>query len=205
MLRSNKHKLFITLAALIVFTVAVPFFFKRSPKSSAGVLQDTASAENVTSAAPLDEPVTSAVEPPANPDQQGKTGESIEIDEAGAQFEQPLWQDFPKIEEVREEVARDAHSTPQALLLFSLSLGERLDAAVGSKAKTDALYAELEKCFVGEEHHTLESVRSLCFLNARRLAENDPDLRQKFATQAALVPENVKVLNHLLLKKNEKK
>lgn len=93
---------------------------------------------------------------------------------------QPVAKLIPPLEKERSEVAKDPHGTPQSITKFSLELGERLDA-VNNDDEAASLMDELDQCVTKTERKASTSVKTLCLLNAKKLAKKFPSMDAKFA------------------------
>ncbi|MES2962553.1 MAG: hypothetical protein V4760_01595 [Bdellovibrionota bacterium] len=104
---------------------------------------------------------------------------------------QPVAQLIPSIENLRAEVAKNPHGTPQGLSKFSISLGDRLDA-LKNEVEAGNFMEELDECVTKPSVETTSDVKTLCLLNAKRVGEKFPALRAKSANLEARAPEKVR-------------
>lgn len=83
----------------------------------------------------------------------------------------------PALAKLREEVKKDPHETPQALLRFGVDLGVRMQEAKKDKAEAAKLLGELKSCAQPE---TLDDspvqARAICLVSARQIEQMWPDL-----------------------------
>ena len=109
----------------------------------------------------------------------------------------PIAKSLPSLVEARKQIAQDPHTTPDAVVGFSIAIGERMDA-VQSDADAEALFAEFEICVLKPAHPTTDSARSLCYLNARRLADNHRTLAARFGKLESATPTKIRDATRLL-------
>ena len=110
---------------------------------------------------------------------------------------QPIAKVLPKLEIVRAEVAENPHVTPRAVIDFSLSLGDRMKA-VHSEKDAALLLEELDTCATNPVHPTTQSIKSLCYISAERLAAKYPTLQSRLAHLASRTNEQVRATAALL-------
>jgi len=87
---------------------------------------------------------------------------------------------MPSIREIRAQVRANPHETPQALLAFAYVLAERLGPALENESAAKNFLPDLQACALTNVFKTLASVRSLCLVNARKLALKFPSLGREF-------------------------
>jgi hypothetical protein len=113
---------------------------------------------------------------------------------AAKPFSAPLAQVTPSREALRAEAAKNPHQTPTALIAFSISLHERLKAAIQEPDKAPEFFDQLENCVRAPEQQGNTNVESLCLQTARRLSENIPNLTGRLAQlESGAEPEALKL------------
>lgn len=103
----------------------------------------------------------------------------------------PVAKLIPRAEDVRAEVAKNPHGTPEALVRLSVSLGDRLDA-LKSESDASGFLDELDECVTKSSVPTTSDAKTLCLLNAKRVGEKFPALESKFANLEKRAPEKVR-------------
>lgn len=103
----------------------------------------------------------------------------------------PVAKLIPRAEDVRAEVAKNPHGTPEALVRLSVSLGDRLDA-LKTESEASGFLDELDECVMKPAVATTSDVKTLCLLNAKRVGEKFPVLESKFAGLEKRAPEKVR-------------
>jgi hypothetical protein len=105
-----------------------------------------------------------------------------------------LMQVTPSREALSAEVAKNPHETPRALIAFSISLHERLKAAIQEPDKAPEFFDQLENCVRAPEQQGNTNVESLCLQTARRLSEKIPNLTGRLAQlESGAEPEALKL------------
>lgn len=100
--------------------------------------------------------------------------------EVKPKFRVPVARFMPSLEQERSEVAKDPHGTPESVLKFSLSLGERLDS-LESEDEAASFIDELDECVTRPPKPNSTSSKALCLLNAKKVAGKYPALDAKAA------------------------
>ena len=77
----------------------------------------------------------------------------------------------PSISELRAEIARDPHHTPEALIRFSIEMGERMKLALENEQSATELLVSLKACM---QEGVPEQAQSFCLSNAEELARKFP-------------------------------
>ncbi len=93
----------------------------------------------------------------------------------------------PATTTLRKEVAKDPHTTPQALTAFSIELGNRLDA-VKTKNDANGFMDELQACLEQKDANgslPAASVQTICLLDAKHLSEKFPALSSRLESLRA--------------------
>lgn len=121
--------------------------------------------------------VAAASTPTATPKSAGR---NVEKKAADAAPTRPLKDVTPNLAAIREEVAKNPHETPKALMAFSVSLSDRLQAALSSESESEKFFGELESCTQEQKTDGSRSIAALCIVNARRLADKHPSLKQRY-------------------------
>lgn len=102
------------------------------------------------------------------------------VAETDSQTQLPLAEKIPPADKILDQVKKDPHATPPALVQFSLDLGDKMDAAQNSEPKARALFQELEDCTLGGAQQGRNSIQALCLLNAKRLGNTFPSLARDY-------------------------
>jgi hypothetical protein len=108
----------------------------------------------------------------------------------------PLNQVTPSIGALREEIKKDPHTTPQSLLRFGLSVGQRMEKALASETTASAFLNELEECVATTSHDVPQAAQALCIESARDLAQKYPSLSARAEQLAAQADPAVARLVH---------
>lgn len=87
---------------------------------------------------------------------------------------EPIALDPPGLDTLREEVAEDPHQTPPSVLAFSNRLAKEMSRAFRSREYARRLYAGLEDCADEPSGASPLAVRTICTVNAARLAGKYP-------------------------------
>jgi hypothetical protein len=98
--------------------------------------------------------------------------------------------DVPNLKEVREQIAKDPHQTPPALLKFARDLAEKTEAAKRSPEKAKTLFETLENCLQGGKdpsESTPVAAQTLCITTAEELTKLYP---QEFSSRLKQLEEN---------------
>lgn len=88
----------------------------------------------------------------------------------------------PSLTEVRAEVERDPHSTPESIIRFAQGLAPAMETALASEPDARALQPKLARCARDSE---VDSTAALCLVNSKRLADKYASLRQDYAKLAS--------------------
>ncbi len=84
---------------------------------------------------------------------------------------------IPSIAHVRDEVAKDPHSTPASLLSFAADLAPKMEAGMKDEKSAQHFIEELKDCALG---NGAESARALCLSDAQMLSKKFPSLQPQF-------------------------
>jgi hypothetical protein len=103
----------------------------------------------------------------------------------------PVAKLIPSTAKVRSQVEKDPHTTPEAVVSFSLGLGERLDQ-LKSEDEARGFMKELDSCVTGQVQETVTSARTLCLLNAKKVARKYPSLESEYTNLEGRADPNVK-------------
>lgn len=77
---------------------------------------------------------------------------------------------IPPISKIREEVAKDPHATPPALLEFASYMATRMEPALKSPQAAKELLGELRDC-VANNNDFYPPIKATCAINTLRLIE----------------------------------
>ncbi len=112
-------------------------------------------------------------------------------DATSARRVSPVAKLIPPLAKVRAEVEKDPHGTPEAITKFSLGLGQRLDAL---KSEDDArgFMTELDQCVTKPSRETVASAKTLCLLNAKRVAQKYPSLESEYSNLEGRADPSIK-------------
>ncbi len=84
----------------------------------------------------------------------------------------------PSLKALRDEVAKNPHETPQALLRFGADLGVRMEEAKKNKDAAIQLLSELKGCSQpASADDSPVQARAICLVTAREIARIWPDLK----------------------------
>ncbi len=93
----------------------------------------------------------------------------------------PIREGMPKLDEIREEIARDPHSPPLSGLRFTIMIAQRMQKAQGSEEESRKLFAEVEDCARNEDPaSSVPSLQAVCLQTAREIVERYPGLQNRF-------------------------
>lgn len=109
---------------------------------------------------------------------------------------------YPDRQEVKADVEKDPHSTPDSIVKFAKTMGPLMDKAYLSGDDAKVLINELHDCAV--DNSVAQTARALCVSNADKLGKAHPQIKEKAAEIRASVSPDVKKLldkKDLLLKK----
>jgi hypothetical protein len=101
----------------------------------------------------------------------------------------------PSLQTLREQVAANAHITPQALTEFSVALSERVEALT-TEEDARLFMDELEGCVTGKTgdgQRNAENVQTLCLLNAQKTKNKFPNLGPKYEGIRAKATEDSRI------------
>jgi len=89
--------------------------------------------------------------------------------------------ELPKMEVIREQIARDPHQPPTAVLEFAKSLAPKMELAMRDEESAGSFFGTLEKCVLeGKEGQSLTSAKALCLTNADNLQKKFPSLNERY-------------------------
>ncbi|MEN9809141.1 MAG: hypothetical protein RLZZ488_708 [Pseudomonadota bacterium] len=105
----------------------------------------------------------------------------------------PSLENPPQTIQIRENVARDPHSTPQALLAFAETLSVSLQGAFADKETRYTVSRQLIACARDSQTRgSAQAARALCLYNLERLAERFPDeLSPSYQSLLAELPDDL--------------
>lgn len=84
----------------------------------------------------------------------------------------------PSLKTLRDDVAKNPHETPQALLRFGADLGVRMEEAKKDKNSAIQLLSELKGCSQpASVDDSPVQARAICLVTAREIAQIWPDLK----------------------------
>lgn len=109
---------------------------------------------------------------------------------------------YPDQLEVKADVEKNPHSTPDSLVQFAKTMGPLMDKAYLSGDDAKILINELHGCAL--DNSVAQTARALCVSNADKLAKTHPQIKDKADKIRASVSPDVKKLlerKDLLLKK----
>ncbi len=83
----------------------------------------------------------------------------------------------PSVDQIRQEVASDPHSTPISILNFAAKLGPKMEQALETEETALVFFEELKKCTLNS---TLPvSIQAICLSNVQILTETYPILEDQ--------------------------
>lgn len=97
----------------------------------------------------------------------------------------------PTADALRDDVARDPHSAPAALIEYAEKLAPKMEAAEASVDKAREFLAELRDCVMDQPQSGARPVQALCLANAAELAELHPELKGMYETISKNAPPAV--------------
>ena len=109
---------------------------------------------------------------------------------------------YPYQQEVRADVEKNPHKTPDSIIKFARTMGPLMEKAYTSGDDANVLINELHDCALDDS--VAQTARALCVSNADKLAKTFPQMKDK-ATEirANVSPEVRKLLEskNLMMKK----
>ncbi|MCM2277579.1 MAG: hypothetical protein NDJ89_05835 [Oligoflexia bacterium] len=112
--------------------------------------------------------------------------EDIDRAQAESLFRTPV--NIPELPRVRDEIAREPHVTPPALVSFGAELGARLTIALESESHAREFLTQLKACVEPKPTGTLPAAEAMCLLHAEWVTERYAGLAPELAelkTQAS--------------------
>jgi hypothetical protein len=111
---------------------------------------------------------------------------------------------FPVKADVRAEVARDPHRTPESLIKFATNMGPLMQKAYKNNDDAGLMVKELRDCATDES--IAKSARALCVSNVEKIAKTHPEMKKNAdELRASVSPEVLEVLNKRdLFRKNSR-
>lgn len=105
----------------------------------------------------------------------------------------PNLENPPQVTQVREDTARDPHSTPQALLAFADELSVSMQGAFTDRDTRYAVSRQLIACARDvQARGSAQAARALCLYNLERLKERFPEeLSPSYQSLLAELPEDL--------------
>lgn len=105
----------------------------------------------------------------------------------------PSLENPPQTTQVREDAARDPHSTPQALLAFAETLSVSLQGAFADRETRYTVSRQLIACARDSQSRgSAQAARALCLYNLERLKERFPEeLSPSYQSLLAELPEDL--------------
>lgn len=100
-----------------------------------------------------------------------------------------LRESIPSISDVREEVRRHPHRTPNVLISFAEKLGPLFEKAREDKKLATHLLEELQVCVFSDS--LASGARVLCLSYIKKLASIYPEFEEKFNDSYAGAPEEI--------------
>ena len=88
----------------------------------------------------------------------------------------PIEKQIPKLQDVRNEIAKNPHVTPHSLVQFSADLGDKMVLALQSKEASQFMMKQLDACASGEAVATASSASAVCIKSAYELSAKYPEL-----------------------------
>lgn len=110
---------------------------------------------------------------------------------------------FPDKTEVRSQVARNPHRTPESLVIFATNMGPLMEKAYKSDKDADVLIKVLHDC--ATDDNVARSARALCVKNVDKIAKTHPQMKNKAEElRSDVSPDVLKLLekrNMMMIKK----
>lgn len=121
--------------------------------------------------------------------QQSRTSPSERV----ARSSKPNLNNPPQVKEIREEVERNPHATPQTLLAFAEEIAASMDGAFANKETRFEVSRQLIACARdGQSKGAAKAARALCLSNLERLKERFPEeLTASYQSLLAELPEDL--------------
>ncbi len=88
----------------------------------------------------------------------------------------PIEKQIPKLQNVRDEVAKNPHRTPHSLMQFSADLSDKMVLALQSKEASQYMMKQLDACASGDAVATASSASAVCIKSAYELSAKYPEL-----------------------------
>ena len=92
----------------------------------------------------------------------------------------PLITLIPKSEAIYDEVKKNPHDTPKAILSFAASVGKKMSLALKSDDEAARLMSEFESCVNGNTSQINTSIQAICLSSAKRLSEKKTNLSESY-------------------------
>ncbi|MEY4065889.1 MAG: hypothetical protein RIR26_2097 [Pseudomonadota bacterium] len=101
----------------------------------------------------------------------------------------------PQVKPMRDEVARDLHTTPQMLLRFAEKLASDMQGAFENQEQRYKVSRQLIACARAQTNEPAVSARALCLANFKRLKSKFPEeLGPSFYSLLAELPEDILIV-----------
>jgi len=100
---------------------------------------------------------------------------------------------FPDKSEVRADVEKNPHRTPESLVIFATNMGPLMEKAYKSDKDADVLIKVLHDC--ATDDNVARSARALCVKNVDKIAKTHPQMKGKAEElRSDVSPEVLKLL-----------
>lgn len=109
---------------------------------------------------------------------------------------------FPDKTEVRSEVAKNPHRTPESLVIFAMTMGPLMEKAYKNDKDADVLIKVLHDC--ATDDNVARSARALCVKNVDKIAKTYPQMKGKAdELRSDVSPDVLKLLErrNMMMKK----
>jgi hypothetical protein len=111
----------------------------------------------------------------------------------GSRGPKPSLENLPQVLQIREEIARNPHGTPQTLLAFADELAKSMQGAFNDRETRFEVSRQLISCARdGQAKGSAKAARALCLSNLERLKERFPEeLTASYQSLLAELPEDL--------------
>lgn len=122
-------------------------------------------------------------------------GPSVASTPSGAIDQEVNLENPPQTKPMRDEVARDMHTTPQLLLRFAEKLAGDMEGAFENQDLRYKVSRQLIACARAQTNEAAVSARALCVANFKRLKNKFPEeLAPSFYSLVAELPEDILIV-----------
>jgi hypothetical protein len=105
---------------------------------------------------------------------------------------------IPETQQVRQEVSKNSHKTPDLIIKFAKALGPMVEKSLKNADDADLLIDELHECTTNDI--VAQSARALCLSSARKVGSAHPQFNDKIQELNSVAPKEVV---QLLEKRNQ--